>query len=183
MLVKFLTVHLCRTAINSTPLSTKHNLHQTDEASVTSHSDCFLVLWMPYNIYSSKAWSSIYSKSSLSNRKCSLKYSSSRVKRVLHYIKGAIHFRIRIMRESTFNLYGFSDADWAQWPNTRWSTSGYHMFLGSNNISWSAKRQRAVSRSSTAARIILWPSQHKKSLGSHFFLGTLGFLDLPLTLW
>lgn len=45
----------------------------------------------------------------------------------------------------------YSDSDWAGCPETRRSTGGFCSFLGSNIISWSAKRHETVSKSSTEA--------------------------------
>uniref|UniRef100_A0A2N9G8H5 Reverse transcriptase Ty1/copia-type domain-containing protein n=1 Tax=Fagus sylvatica TaxID=28930 RepID=A0A2N9G8H5_FAGSY len=46
------------------------------------------------------------------------------------------------------HLSAFTDADWAGDPNDRRSTSGYLVYLGSNRITWSAKKQPTMSRSS-----------------------------------
>jgi hypothetical protein len=45
----------------------------------------------------------------------------------------------------------YSDADWAGCPETRRSTSGFCVFLDAILVSWSAKRQHTVSRSSAEA--------------------------------
>jgi len=47
------------------------------------------------------------------------------------------------------NISAFSNADWAGSVDDRQSTSGFCVFLGSNLISWSARKQSTVSRSST----------------------------------
>lgn len=59
----------------------------------------------------------------------------SGVKRVLWYIAGTSTLDLRISTKSSLNLVGFSDADWARCPLTRWTTSGLFIFLGSNCIS------------------------------------------------
>lgn len=43
-------------------------------------------------------------------------------------IWGIINYGIQIS-QSTFHLYGFSDADWQGSPDTRRSTSGYCMLI------------------------------------------------------
>jgi hypothetical protein len=73
------------------------------------------------------------------------------VKRVLRYIRGTTDYGLTLFRRSSSKLTAYSDADWAGCPDTRRSTSGYCVFLGSNLVSWSAKRQHTVSRSSAEA--------------------------------
>nr|GEV82676.1 hypothetical protein [Tanacetum cinerariifolium] len=48
-------------------------------------------------------------------------------------------------------LTAYTDVDWAGCPITRRSTSGYCVFLGDNLLSWSAKRQVTLYRSSAEA--------------------------------
>ena len=73
------------------------------------------------------------------------------VKRLLRYLKQTIHFGIRIQPSSTTVLQGFTDADWAGDRDDRRSTGGYCIFLGSNLVFWSCKKQATVARSSTEA--------------------------------
>ncbi|XP_068344266.1 uncharacterized protein [Pyrus communis] len=72
------------------------------------------------------------------------------VKRILRYLKGMLSVGISYTR-GELSLKAFSDADWAGDPNDQRSTTGIVVFLGSNPISWSSKKQTTVSRSSTEA--------------------------------
>ncbi|KAL5703600.1 hypothetical protein ACHQM5_022129 [Ranunculus cassubicifolius] len=70
-------------------------------------------------------------------------------KRILRYLKGTLEFGLDFQpSKGPPTLHAFSDADWAGCPDTRRSTSGFCIFLGSNLISWCAKKQPTVSRSS-----------------------------------
>jgi hypothetical protein len=73
------------------------------------------------------------------------------MKRILRYLRGTPDFDLLLRRLSSSDLVVYIDADWAGCPDTRRSTSGYAVFLGDNLVSWSAKRQTVVSRSSVEA--------------------------------
>ncbi|GJS80626.1 ribonuclease H-like domain-containing protein [Tanacetum coccineum] len=70
------------------------------------------------------------------------------LKRILCYIRGTLEFVLQLYASSESSLVAYSDADWAGCPTTHRSTSGYCIFLGHNNLSWSFKRQPTLSRSS-----------------------------------
>lgn len=73
------------------------------------------------------------------------------LKRILRYIKGTQSLGLHIKKQSFLNLSAYCDSDWADCKETRRSTTGFGTLLGPNLISWSAKRQATVSRSSTEA--------------------------------
>jgi hypothetical protein len=70
------------------------------------------------------------------------------MKRILRYLRGTLDLGLMFHRSSGSDLVTYTDTDWVGCPNTRRSTSGYAVFLGGNPISWSAKQQTVVSRSS-----------------------------------
>jgi len=73
------------------------------------------------------------------------------VKRIFRYIKGTTNVGLQFRKESSSAISAFSDADWAGSLDDRRTTGGFAIFCGSNLISWSAKKQPTVSRSSTEA--------------------------------
>jgi hypothetical protein len=98
------------------------------------------------------------------------------VKRVLRYIKQDTKVGLQINKSASMLVSGFSDADWAGSLDDRRSTGGYAIFLGSNLVSWSARKQPTVSRSSTeaeykavanAAAEILWIQTLLIEIGVH----------------
>ncbi|GJT02374.1 ribonuclease H-like domain-containing protein [Tanacetum coccineum] len=73
------------------------------------------------------------------------------IKRVLRYVRGILDFGLQLYASITGSLVAYTDADWAGCPTTGRSTSGYCVFLGDNLLSWSAKRQHTLFRSSVEA--------------------------------
>jgi histone deacetylase 1/2 len=75
----------------------------------------------------------------------------SAVKRILRYVKGTLAMSLKLRKSSSTLVSAFSDADWAGCVDDRRSTGGFVVFFGPNLVSWSARKQPTVSRSSTKA--------------------------------
>jgi len=73
------------------------------------------------------------------------------VKSILCYLRGTTTYDLHITRSSSFDLHGFTDADWAGSTDDRKSTGGYLVFFGQTSISCKSSKQRTVARSSTKA--------------------------------
>ena len=72
-------------------------------------------------------------------------------KRILRYLAGTKSHGIFLRSDNPLTLHAFSDADWAGDQNDYISTNAYIIYFGGSPISWSSKKQRSVSRSSTEA--------------------------------
>jgi histone deacetylase 1/2 len=113
------------------------------------------------------------------NKVCQYLHAPSTVhwataKRILRYVKHSVTVGLTFMRSRSTLVSAFSDADWAGCVDDRRSTGGFAVFFGPNLISWSAKKQPTVSRSSTEAEYksvanataeVMWVQSLLKELG------------------
>ncbi|WMV29133.1 hypothetical protein MTR67_022518 [Solanum verrucosum] len=71
--------------------------------------------------------------------------------RVVRYIKCTVNQSLLFPSSSSLDMVGYADADWAGCPDSKQSTTGWCMMLGSYMISWKCKKQSRTSKSSTEA--------------------------------
>jgi hypothetical protein len=71
------------------------------------------------------------------------------IKRIMRYLQGTTNYCLHIKPSTDLDINGFSDADWATSIDDRKSMGGHCVFLGETLISWSSRKQKVVSRSST----------------------------------
>ena len=71
-------------------------------------------------------------------------------KRILRYVNGSLHQGV-FLQPGSLSLSAFSNSNWAGDPFDKRSIIGYIVYLGCNPITWCAKKQDTMSRSSTEA--------------------------------
>nr|KAJ0194309.1 hypothetical protein LSAT_V11C800413730 [Lactuca sativa] len=76
------------------------------------------------------------------------------VKRIFRYMKGTQNLALWYPRDSTFELFGYTDSDYAGCNLDKKSTSGGCHFLGNRLISWSSKKQTSVAISTAEAEYV-----------------------------
>jgi hypothetical protein len=108
------------------------------------------------------------------------------MKHTLRYLWGTLDYGLLLRRSASSELTVYTDVDWAGCPDTRRSTSGYAVFLGTNLVSWSSKRQNVVSRSSAEAEYravangvaeVCWLRQLLQELHAPLMKSTLVYCD------
>jgi hypothetical protein len=72
----------------------------------------------------------------------------------LRYLVHTPKFGLWYPKGSTFDLIGYSDADWAGCKIDRKSTSRTCQFLGRSLVSWASKKQNSISLSTVEAEYI-----------------------------
>jgi hypothetical protein len=99
------------------------------------------------------------------------------VKRIFRYLKGTENMSLFYPRSDTFDLKGFTDADYAGDLVNRKSTSGTLQFLGSCLVSWASKKQNTVALSTAEAEYVaaaaccsqvLWIKQQLRDYGLRY---------------
>jgi hypothetical protein len=99
------------------------------------------------------------------------------VKRILRYLVHSPKFGLWYPKGSSFDLLGYSDADWVGCKIDRKSTSRTCQFLGRSLVSWASKKQNSVALSTAEAEYIavghccaqlLWMRQTLRDYGYKF---------------
>ncbi|KAL5578540.1 hypothetical protein UlMin_020239 [Ulmus minor] len=86
------------------------------------------------------------------------------VKRIIRYVNGTLDYSLWYYMNTTTNLVGYSDADWARTIDDRKSTSGVCFYLGNNLVSWFSKEQNSISLSTAEIEYIVVGSASKQLL-------------------
>ncbi|GJT76811.1 retrovirus-related pol polyprotein from transposon TNT 1-94 [Tanacetum coccineum] len=76
------------------------------------------------------------------------------VKRIFRYLKGSSDMGLWYSKDSCITLTAYADADHAGCQDTRHITSGSAQLLGDKLVSWSSKKQKSTTISSTEAEYI-----------------------------
>lgn len=78
------------------------------------------------------------------------------MKRVVRYLKGTAHYKLKLSDITSNNpiLVGWADANWAEDHVNRKSNSGYVFKVHGGVVSWSCRKQTCVALSTTEAEFI-----------------------------
>lgn len=97
------------------------------------------------------------------------------VKRIFRYLRGTADLGITYKGgESELKLEGYSDADYASDLATRRSTTGYTFILAGGPVSWTSRRQKLVTLSTTEAEYVAAAAAAKEAIWLRKLLSDLG---------
>ncbi|GJX05702.1 retrovirus-related pol polyprotein from transposon TNT 1-94 [Tanacetum coccineum] len=104
------------------------------------------------------------------------------IKRIFRYLKGTINMGLWYPKDNAMSLTAYADADHAGCQDSRRSTSGSAQFLGDRLVSWSSKKQRSTTISTTEAEYIAMSGCCTQILWMRSQLKDYGFLfnKIPL---
>ncbi|KAF2323364.1 hypothetical protein GH714_034845 [Hevea brasiliensis] len=106
------------------------------------------------------------------------------VKRLLRYLQHAKPYGLCVSKDSSLEMQCFTNSDWGGDVNDRRSTSGYAVYLGRNLISWMAKKQLTIARSSSESEYKTLANATAKIMWIKSLMSELGFqLSQPAVLW
>ncbi|GJT87535.1 retrovirus-related pol polyprotein from transposon TNT 1-94 [Tanacetum coccineum] len=77
------------------------------------------------------------------------------VKRIFKYLRGTINRGLLYPKDSSIALTAYANVDHVGFQDTRRSTSGCMQLLADRLVTWSSKRQKSISISSTKAEYIV----------------------------
>ncbi|XP_032798447.1 secreted RxLR effector protein 161-like [Daphnia magna] len=86
------------------------------------------------------------------------------VKRILSYLAGTPNLGILFCVNSKQPLVGYTDADYGGDIDSRCSTSGFAFFVYGSLTSWSSRRQKCVSQSTTEAEYVAASETSKEAV-------------------
>jgi hypothetical protein len=96
------------------------------------------------------------------------------VKKILAYLSGTTELGIMFEKNETSPISGYTDADYGDDLDNRCSTSGSVFFVYGNLVSWSRKRQKCISQSTTEAEYVAASDACKEAVWLSSLLTELG---------
>ena len=96
------------------------------------------------------------------------------VKRILRYLKGTMNLALKYQQSENGMLIGYSDADWANDPDDRHSTTGNLFMMSGAAVSWLSKKQSTVALSTSEAEYIALSTATQEAVWFRRLLCDLG---------
>lgn len=85
--------------------------------------------------------------------------STKMVQRILRYVKSSISLGLHLTGDTTLDLCGFSDANWAGCPTSRRSTTRFCTFLGRKSFPGVPRNNQRSLDQVRKPNIVPWPTR------------------------